>query len=831
LEAIKLCVFPNLYLFGGANLYSKSRGYLNMPDLTDEKFINHPAYGRLYRSGAFGRMLADGSLVYAGRQDDQAKLRGRRVELVEIDAVLLKDTDVRDCATVTIENEIPNQQHLITFWAPSDISEIHHQSKEVQGSVTKRLFEALRERLPSHMIPSALIPIDSIPVTAMQEVDHIRLKELFRQTGPEDLQCFSAGHQGKDDGELTGVEEIAARIIADVAGVPLKGVTRHTSFYALGLNSISAIYVSKRLRESGLGQLDVSTILRHASIAQLSTAIANRDPAPKFVACLSKPEGIFDEAFLEQTTSTFHAIGKPVQSIIPCTPLQEVMLSTRESDNGAAYFNHLLFKVYGNLDTLRATWVHMASRHEILRTCFTTTKNAQFAYAQVILKQVSLPWHHIQTFGDELSLVIEKEKARFVDLTKDSRILPYSFCVLEDKTVSEALLLCSIHHALYDRDALSELFKEVEVFYSSGRLPQTVQFSTFIAHMVRANHEESEEFWKAYLSGFSPKLLRPPRKLGDNTVNPRYQVSSSDLAISLVAFESKCKEISVAPLNVFHAAWARLLSLYTDSSDVCFGNVFSCRTIPLDGVEKVVGPCFNTLPVRIKIPSGAMNVDIMRLGQGSNIDILPYQLSSLRRILKNFSRDGGVQPFDTLIVLHTGAQVLDSRIWKLIKEEGDMAFPIICEITPSREDNKINICLYSDALYTSWSDAEIIAKNFTALLSHTIQYPTSQASDRSILTGSIRASTTSFEDGVPKSNGIVKADSLSEHILQAWSAGESQIREILSGLSGVKNEFIRRDTTIFQLGLDSINAAQVSATLNRFGYDISTGNILEVGGH
>ena len=181
---------------------------------------------------------------------------------------------------------------------------------------------------------------------------------------------------------------------------------------------------------------------------------------------------------------------------------------------------------------------------------------------------------------------------------------------------------------------MSQLFQEAELLYAGGQLPQIIQFRNFIEYMLQTGTHESESFWRQYLSGFSPTPHCLSPKFDDGLKSSNHRQISVNLDVSLNTFEEQCKKLSVSILNVFHAAWARLLAFYTNSFDVCFGNVYSCRTIPLDGVDKVVGPCFNTLPVRIRLHSAGTNMDIMKAAQESNVDILPHQLCSLRKIVK-----------------------------------------------------------------------------------------------------------------------------------------------------------------------------------------------------
>lgn len=157
--------------FGGDQVAS---GYLKLPEATAAKFINHPKYGRLYRSGDLGRMLPDGSLLIHGRIDTQVKLRGLRIELQEIQAIALRTGLTRACKSVLVTYRDTKLQQLSLFYVPSD----HNTSRFQLLPLTDHLREqgrtlrhTLQSCLPDYMVPTFIFPISMLPLTSSGKID------------------------------------------------------------------------------------------------------------------------------------------------------------------------------------------------------------------------------------------------------------------------------------------------------------------------------------------------------------------------------------------------------------------------------------------------------------------------------------------------------------------------------------------------------------------------------------------------------------------------------------------------------------------------------------
>lgn len=668
-------------------------------------------------------------------------------------------------------------------------------------------------------MPSLLVARE-IPLTRHRETDFAKIRQIFDNLSASEAAMFSRKPDGDNANEsFTDSEQAIAAALCNFTGVQRQNIRRGTSFYKLGLDSLSAISLSQKLQESGFGRLNVSTILRHCSVGQLASVLSSPAKGPQAHAFSSeKASSVFDSSFLMGIKSQFESKRVAVDAVYPCTPLQEAMLAAGTHAE-SSYLNHLLLRVKTEAKALKDAWYQMLQRHDILRTCFRPTSHKQFAYAQVVLKEAKLPWSYIETSG-QLAEDVQKRKSEFERQPPVSDEPPYSLTVFASPAPDDLHLLVSIHHALYDGEGIAQLMHEIQDTLAGQKLPRVTPFYHFIDYMLSATSDLSDHYWDEHLSDISPTLLSKRDHMSRVENVASQQVS---LILSIQSFKSQCQDLSVTPLNVFHASWARVLALHSNFFDVCFGNVFSCRTIPLEGVDEIVGPCFNTLPVRIRMSTTSTNADIMRLAQKHNNDTMLHQLSPLRRIQNRVLNDG-TRLFDTLLVLQPHHAELDARYWELLEDEGNMGFPLVCEIIPDESYSDIRICLHFRPSHLDCALAERLADDFLALVQHTIQFPFAQAfNSQSIGLEPLQI----FENVRPREDASIRT---SGRLFSArpLSPSEEALRNIVCEMSGTNVEAVGSHTTIYQLGLDSINAVQISAMLRKLGYKVSAGDILEV---
>jgi hypothetical protein len=183
---------------------------------------------RLYKTGDVARYLPTGEIEFVGRRDDQVKVRGFRVELGEVEAVLGEHMGVRE-AVVVARDAVGGEKRLVAYV-------VGHEGQTVSTGDLRRY---LKERVPEYMVPSAFMILDALPLTPNGKVNR-RALPLPDRARPELEDAFIAPH--------SPVEDVLAGIWAQVLDLEQVGI--HDNFFELGGHSLTATQVMSRLREA-----------------------------------------------------------------------------------------------------------------------------------------------------------------------------------------------------------------------------------------------------------------------------------------------------------------------------------------------------------------------------------------------------------------------------------------------------------------------------------------------------------------------------------------------------------------------------------------------------
>jgi amino acid adenylation domain-containing protein len=539
-----------------------ARGYLRRPELTAERFVRLPESGqRAYRSGDLARALPDGDLVYLGRADQQVKIRGHRIELGEIQSRLLEIPGVSDAAVV--HRREGDDAEIIAYVVP-----------EVGQRLSTRLLRAeLAGRVPSYMVPSAVVLLERLPLTVNGKLDQAALPPPRREQ--------PAHHE-----PVSQTERALCRCIARAVGVEQVGL--EDRFLWLGGHSLRAAQVARDLEaEIGLA-IAVGTLLSDHTVAELAALLDRRPPA-------------LLEDVAPRPERRSHA-GEAAASAVQLA----LWLHAQRYPKDAAYQETLTLVIPSPVDAalLEPCLADVALRHESLRTGFVWRSPEGALFRRVeppgIASPVPLTVEDLRALPPsrraiEAQRLAEAQARAPFDLASP----PLLRALLVRLGEQDHRLYIAVHHAVCDAHSLHNLAVELSALYearSRGEQPRLPPLPLSLAWPGAAAPESDAGEPLAASTRPSPVPIVPadlPRIADAPRDGARHPVRvPPSLAGSLRA---ACRARGATLFMGLLAAWHALLYRYSGSDETCVGTVSAQRA--RSDLAPLIGPLFAILPI------------------------------------------------------------------------------------------------------------------------------------------------------------------------------------------------------------------------------------------
>ncbi|WP_043826842.1 non-ribosomal peptide synthetase [Rhodococcus opacus] len=560
LRPVPIGVVGELYLAGPA----LARGYVGAPGLTAERFVaNVCGSGRMYRTGDLVRWSVTRELEFVGRVDDQVKLRGFRVELGEIDAVLMSFGGVDAAVTVVRGN-------VLTSYVVGP---------RLHGELLR---EFASKRLPRYMVPASVTVLGELPLTRSGKVDRGAL--------PEPVLPSVRSPRGP-------LEELVAGVIADVLGVG--EVDAETDFFTLGGNSLSATRVVSALSAASGVRLGVRELFEQPTVAGLASILAKGG---------------------ERRPPLEH---RPGRGPVPLAPAQQPLwVLDRVQPESSAYAEPFVVDLDGYLDVdaLRLALTDVVGRHSVLRTVFPETDHGPVQdVTATTVDLVSLNPHEISDFTARGFDLTAEPPIRVGLCTHEPD--RHTLAIVVHHIAVDGLSIAPLV-----RDVTSA-YEARSNGRSPDWAPLPVDYADYSRWQreLMGDPADRGSLASRQLHYWTTTLADAPTLLGLPTDRPRLfgdESSAGQVRFTVPAelhqkMETLAREKNSTTFMVLHAALVVLLHKLTGTDDIVVGTPTSGRTDP--ALDEVVGMFVGIVPLRSRVNPRVVFTELLASVQSTDL--------------------------------------------------------------------------------------------------------------------------------------------------------------------------------------------------------------------
>jgi|GEM_PF-2225151 len=534
------------------------KGYLHDPVKTSRAFVHNPFvqdikvnradYAKMYKTGDIALWQEDGSLLYKGRVDFMVKIRGVRIELAEVEAVLMKyKTIVNVCVTDYTHQE---EKILCAYFeegSPTDLNDLD---------------SFLRSELPDTMIPACLIKLDKIPCNDNGKVDRSKLPAPTMGAAVSDLDLSNESVKKLWD------------IWKEVLGSDGAGITQESNFFQLGGHSLTAIQLVAHINRKFIVNLSIVQVFKLRTFGAIAQLIGTLQAAAPMLLKKAAPKPYYHVSSAQRRFYIHHRLY-PEDLSYNCPQF-------------------CIIKGHLAPQKVKQAFEQLIAAHEVFRTSFTVIDNMP---KQVVHEQVAFDILYSECRPEEIDQYI----ANFVypfDLDKPELLRVQLVKYRED----EHLLFVDMHHIISDELSDQIVLQDFLKAYAGETIAApAIQYKDYaeweFAQLSNNKWEKLEQYWLRQFAILPAELQLPYDQQGVNTSN----TTGNDLTIQLRREEHQSilailQQTATTPFAFFLAVFNVALKNMTGSNDIVVGTPVSGREDL--ALQPVVGLFLNQLALR-----------------------------------------------------------------------------------------------------------------------------------------------------------------------------------------------------------------------------------------
>lgn len=440
------------------------------------------------------------------------------------------------------------------------------EGSDALSRIEKLVIDVVKRRLPQDLSPSSVCFVEDIPITRKGRVDR---KRLFRQVNSSDPQAVTEASE-----TWTEAESLVKSVFQEMSKWNSGHISRNTTMFQLGIDSIGAIQVATKLRKS-YKEVTARDILEHPTCSDLARFLTAGKSSPRRPSDGTALHEFDSEQRIEIATK--HGVdADDMELVLPCTQMQSGLLARSIRTDGETYINHIALDLPATFttDEIESAWSTAVRKHQMLRTGFSRTNIAKTPF--VMINYIDTSQFRSQFSRDEqLSPTTWRHSS-----TKQMLACLHEpqWRVLVQPNASTLRFHLLIHHALYDAVSLQLMISSFWSELNGNAFTKEQSILPVLSGILEAETLQApvhDEFWQHHCEGMSATKF--PNMSPLRVPSTRWASQEARFSMPLSKVEEICAQMGSTTQAIAQIAWAYLLSMYTGEPVVTFGVVLSGR--------------------------------------------------------------------------------------------------------------------------------------------------------------------------------------------------------------------------------------------------------------